>query len=236
MALTLRSLIARFWIYLVLPIAGAALAFVFVVAVGDSHRATAELKIDPLSRGLASMTLPNLPNTSLAKTEDGVRIVAIGSTPNAASEMVQNMARLLMDEGVEERDRGTTGTSDRLSEELDRERLAQLTDETNLLKRYAAALESSGESALQASSEDELATTASALVEVLRLIQSNEVRISFIDRRLRYPIPMQEVEVQTSTLPQSPTMAILAGLLGGLFAAFTASALLTFSRRSAAWE
>ncbi len=235
----LLSLLARFWIFLAFPIGAAALALIFVLITGGGHRATTELAVDPRSEGLTSMLLPNLPNTSLVETEEGVRIAARGSSPKDAAEKVRHMANLLIN-SVSYLDIAIDPELDDLnagnfSAEVNRERLEQFNIANVTLQSYADALQLSDASTWQGSPGEDLALRASALVDVLRLMQSNRDKALLIDRRLRDPIPAQPISVEIVAIPLSPLAAIVSGLLGGLFAAFVVSALLAFSRKNPTW-
>lgn len=228
----------RHWYFLALPIVGVALALAFVLVQGDSYRATAELLVDARSRGLTSITLPTRPGTSLVQSGDGIRIVGLGSTAEAAERNVQAMADLLIS-GPElplgdERAEAEAGES--AKEKQDRLELEKLSRDIAMLQAYADLLRAPSEKdTLSSLPVSDLAANASALVDVLRMLDDRRVKTDLIEGRLRDPIQPQPITISTTTLPLSVRPAIFSGLLGGIFAAFTVSALLAVRRKVPAW-
>lgn len=234
----LFQVLLRHWYFLALPVVGVGLALVFVIVQGDSYRATAELQIDPRSSGLTGMTLPNRPGTSLLESDDGIRIVGLGSSAEAARQNVQSMADLLISgaelppdvEGAEvEAGESAKARHDRLE-------LERLSRDISTLQAYADLLRvPSEEDTLASLPASDLAANASALVDVLSMLDDRQVKTDLIEGRLRDPIPPQPVTISTTTLPLSVRPAIFGGLLGGIFTAFTVSALLAVRRKNPSW-
>ncbi|MFN4211027.1 MAG: hypothetical protein ACK4G5_10695 [Devosia sp.] len=234
------EMLLRHWYFLALPIVGMALALAFVMLQGDSYRATAELLVDAKSSGLTAITLPTRPGTSLAQSSDGIRIVGLGSTAQAAEQSVQIMADLLIS-GPElppgdEQAEAEAEAGESAKEKQDRLQLEKLGQDIATLQAYADVLRAPSQRGTLASLPvTDLSANASALVDVLSMLDDRQAKADLIEARLRDPVPPQDVVISTTTLPLSLQPAIFSGMLGGIFAAFTVSALLAVRRKVPAW-
>lgn len=115
----------------------------------------------------------------------------------------------------------------------DRSLLEKLDQEIPTLQIYADVLEVPSERSPMASmSANDMACTASALVNVFFMLDEKESKAAYIESRMHDPIPPQPVVISTTALPLSLRPAIFGGLLRGIFAAFTASALLAVRHKS----
>lgn len=229
------KLLARFWMYLAFPLLGAALALGLVAMSAESFRATAKLESNPLSGGLSPRYMPSRANTSLDLDPDGVRITARGPTAAAAEDAAQAMADLLIaDVNLNLETHSVRSQTDPKYIE-DRLALERLNENIATLQPYAAALKKRANDALQAADPTSLAINATALTDIMDRLDTTQRRAQELERRLQDPIPEQPVTITITTFRLSFGNALVSGLLFGLFAAFTVSALLAFQRKTPAW-